>query len=160
LRKNEDDFYVPSILKTKEFLESFPKREKLIAPKLYEKVIGNHDWILYLQNLEMLINNNANYYKDDLGTWEKAVYGAICGNKNILLEMSNTWHDKLWATLKSFFSTNVLKQFVALRPDYSILFTGSTEFGTLPPAGPPNFSSDLLSSPTNSVFFLLWPKYH
>jgi len=151
------DLYVPDSLKTKELLNAFAEREAKYQAdpnKLFVKVIGNHDWLMWRQNALLLSGSNTSlYYKDELGTFEKATYGALCGNKEALLPMCKTWHDSLWAALVSAFHASVLKDFVAERGLYEILFTGA--FTPVVASVPVSMNfTDLLSKESASVLIL------
>ena len=140
-------------------LKAFADREEYYKnaaeDKPFSKIIGNNDWILWMQNAKALTSvSGLQYYKDELGLYERAIYGALCGNKEPLLEMSKTWHDRLWANLKTFFVSTVLKEFISERPNYSILFSGS--FNPIALSAPVSLSFiDLLSFVSDSVILFI-----
>ncbi len=159
-RKALEDYFIPNSVKTKELLKAFDKRgefysesmEAADGKKLFQKIVGNNDWITWTQNANLLSSlSGTQYYKDELGIFEKAVYGALCGNQPALLEMAETWHDRLWASLKGFFGPTVLKEFISERPNYAILFGGSFNPVAVHSSIPFGFS-DILSASTTSVF--------
>ncbi len=133
-----DDYYIPSTLKTKELVQTFNQRKQIYyksidESQLFANIIGNPNWGTWLQVVhELSASQSPIYYKDDLGKYERALYGALSGNLSAVQRMCSTWHDRLWAHFKSAFTLGVLKQFLAKWPDYEILFQGQPQSDALP----------------------------
>eukprot|EP00826_Nyctotherus_ovalis_P032202 TRINITY_DN2598_c0_g3_i1.p1 TRINITY_DN2598_c0_g3~~TRINITY_DN2598_c0_g3_i1.p1 ORF type:complete len:279 (-),score=77.37 TRINITY_DN2598_c0_g3_i1:497-1333(-) len=106
-----------------------------------------------MQNAYLLSSTTGQqYYKDELGDIERAIFGCLCGNKEPLSRIAGTWHDRLWTDLKSLFTSKVLRKFIAERPAYSVLFTGASSL-LVPLSSESSLSSLSLLRPDETTVF-------
>ena len=112
--KQEDEYFIPRILKSREFVNAIEDRDKFYQSKKdqpFVKIIGNNDWIMWIQNCFQLSSSTGlQYYKDELGDIERAVFGCLCGNSEPLMQRALNWHDRSWADFKSSFSSKDRKR--------------------------------------------------
>ncbi len=155
-----EDFCIPRGTQSAELRSAFVQRAKFYAErrtsnsKPFEGVIGNPDWVKWTQNAQAL-STAPNYCKDELGSFDKAIYASFCDNKEALMPMCPTWHDQLWANLKSSFNAGVIKEFVAQRQTYALLF-GNTPGPYIPLAGQSSTAFTALFSDDQSSVLSHW----
>ena len=108
-----------------------------------------------MANSQLLSSSKGDqYYKDDAGEHEKAIYGALCGNRDAMLKKCETWLDHLWAGMRSHFTIGVIKRFLAQREEYSILFGGSYSGSEATPALAVSYDyKEVLNRKVDSVIF-------
>ena len=77
-----------------------------------EQMIGNSKWMLYLQSMQLLSNQEPREDLGPAGVYERAMFGSMCGNYEAMMgPWQGHYMNQLWAGSRSVFVAKLKEEF-------------------------------------------------